>query len=145
MGRRAVFEGLVIDENENTVTVTTVGDEAMYVVDDAGFHRHIPAETVDRQVLNFMREAMEGHEDVISEQTAKMLGQDDIFTRAIILNQLKQMDQQFDTLMNTGIPEDARAYLGMMGFRVVINLHGEVIRVEQPGMIDGEGGGEGDE
>jgi hypothetical protein len=137
MARVAVFAGLVIDENERPVSVVDIGGEAMYVVDDDGFHRHIASETVDRQVLTFMREAMEGHEDVISEQTAKMLGQDDLFTRAIILTQLKQMDQQFDTLMNTGIPEEGRAYLGMMGFRVVINVHGEVIRVDQPGMTSG--------
>jgi hypothetical protein len=26
--------------------------------------------------------------------------------------------------------------MGMMGFRIKINLHGEVLEVEQPGMID---------
>jgi len=36
----------------------------------------------------------------------------------------------------TGIPEEARAYLGMMGFKIHINVHGEVLDVEQPGMID---------
>jgi hypothetical protein len=44
--------------------------------------------------------------------------------------------------LNTGIPEEGRAYMGMMGFRVVINVHGEVIEVNQPGMAGGE---EGDE
>ena len=61
-----------------------------------------------------------------------MLGQDDIFSRAMIFNQLKNMDQQFKSLLETGIPENGRAYLGMMGFRVVINVHGDVIRVDQP-------------
>jgi hypothetical protein len=60
------------------------------------------------------------------------MGQDDLFTRAIILNQLKNMGKQFENLLQTGIPEEGRAYLGMMGFRVVINLHGEVIEVRQP-------------
>jgi hypothetical protein len=32
-----------------------------------------------------------------------------------------------------------RAYLGMMGFKVVINYHGEIVRVEQPGSAGGEG------
>jgi hypothetical protein len=31
-----------------------------------------------------------------------------------------------------------RAYLGMMGFKVVVNVHGEVVRVEQPGAGDEE-------
>jgi hypothetical protein len=32
-----------------------------------------------------------------------------------------------------------RAYLGMMGFKIIINFHGEVLRVEQPGAITDEG------
>lgn len=139
MSNRAVFAGLVIDENDQPVEVTLVGEEPCYVVNDAGFRRHIPSETVDRQVFDFMREQMQGHEDLIGEQTAKMLGQEDIFSRAIIMNQLKSLDKQFDNLLKVGIPEDMRAYLGMTGFRVVINLHGEVIRVEQPGASSGEG------
>ena len=30
------------------------------------------------------------------------------------------------------MPDEARAWLGMMGFRVVVDLHGEVVRVEEP-------------
>ena len=68
----------------------------------------------------------------ISQQTAKMLGQEDIFTQAMLLNQIKQMDRQFEALLQTGIPADARAYLGMMGFKVVIDMHCEILRVDQP-------------
>ena len=135
MAMRALFEGLVFDENDQPVGVVYIGNEPSYVVDDAGFKRHIPAEQVDRQVLDSMRELIEGHEGIISEQTAKMLGQEDIFTRAMIENQLKNIDQQFDTLFETGIPEEGRAYMGMMGFRITVNVHGEVVDIEQPGMI----------
>jgi hypothetical protein len=109
------------------------------VVDDAGFHRHIPAEQIDRAVLAQIAELMKGSEDLISAQAAKMLGQEDIFTKAMIEQQLKNVDKQFDAMMETGIPEDARAYLGMLGFKVVIDMHGEVLRVEQPGAAGGEG------
>ena len=129
---QAVFAGLVFDEEGRQADVAFVGGEPCYVVDDAGFRRHIPSKEVDIQVLNGMREMVEGHENIISDQTAKMMGQDDIFTRAMIMNQLKNMDKQLDALFQTGIPEDARNYLGLMGFRVVINIHGEVVRVEQP-------------
>jgi len=105
-------------------------------VNDAGFRRHIPAEQIDRAVLAKMAEMMKGSEDLLSEQTAKMLGQDDPFSKAIIEQQLKNIEKQFDTLMQTGIPEDMRAYLGMMGFKVIINYHGEVVRMEQPGSTD---------
>ena len=114
----------------------------MYVVNDQGFRRHIPSEQVDRQVLNLMRDQLRGNEDIIGEQAAKMLGQEDLFSRAIIQNQIKNIDQQLDQILETGIPESGRAYMGMMGFRVVINVHGEVVRVNQPGKIDDEGGDE---
>jgi len=133
--KRALFEGLVFDEQGEPVVVKYVGDEPCYVVDDAGFMRHIPSESVDRQVLELMREMITGHEGAISEQTAKMLGQEDIFTRAMIESQLKNIDQQFDALFEAGIPEEGRAYMGMMGFHITINVHGEVVDVEQPGMI----------
>ena len=136
MPRPALFEGLVIDENDRPVRVKYVGDEPCYVVDDAGFLRHIPSEQVDRQVLNILRAMIEGHEGLISEQAAKMLGQEDIFTRAMIETQLKQMDKQFDLLLNTGIPEEGRAYMGMMGFKIRINIHGDVLEVSQPGIAD---------
>lgn len=133
MAYQPLFQGLIFDENDQLVEVTVVGGEPMYVVNDAGFHRHIPSESVDRQVLKMMSKMIEGHEDELADQTAKMLGQDDIFSKALIENQLKNMEQQFEAVLNTGIPEEGRAYMGMMGFRVKINVHGEVLEVNQPG------------
>ena len=136
MSHKAIFEGLVVDENDRTVEVVSIGGEPCYVVDDAGFRRHIAAELVDRQVLEAIRESIAGHEGLISAQTAKMLGQDDIFTRAMIESQLHHMDEHLEALYNVGIPEESRAYMGMLGFRIKINLHGDVIEINQPGTID---------
>jgi hypothetical protein len=134
MTQQALFAGLIFDENEQPVEVTYIGGEPFYVVNDAGFLRHIPSEQVDHQVFEEMGKMIEGHEDIISEQTAKMMGQDDPFSKAMIANQLKQMDKQFENLIQVGIPEEVRAYLGMMGFRIVINIHGEIIDLQQPGI-----------
>ncbi|MCQ3936334.1 MAG: hypothetical protein DPW18_04725 [Chloroflexi bacterium] len=139
MSNTPLFAGLVVDEDGNAVQTASIGSEPAYVVDDDGFKRHIPAEQVDRAVLNQMAEMMKGSEDILSEQTAKMLGQDDPFSKAMIEQQLKNIDKQFDALMQTGFPEEMRAYLGMMGFKVVINYHGEVVRVEQPGSAGDQG------
>jgi hypothetical protein len=139
MPRQPLFSGLVIDESGNIAESALVGDEPCYVVNDAGFRRHIPSEQVDRAVLAQFADLMKGSEGVISEQAAKMLGQEDVFTKAAIEQQLKNIDKQFDQLMQTGIPEDMRAYLGMMGFKIIINMHGEVLRVEQPGVASDEG------
>ena len=135
MVNKAVFEGLVFDEYDRPVEVVLVGDEPCYVVNDAGFRRHIPSEQVDLQVLRGMGELIEGHEDMVSEQTAKMMGAEDPFSIAAIQSQLKNIDEQFVNLLKTGLPEEVRAYIGMMGFRIRINVHGEVVEVEQPGMI----------
>ena len=133
MAQHSLFAGLVVDEDDRGVDIVLVGGESFYVVDDDGFLRHIESEHVDRQVLDQLQEMVKGHEDIISEGTMKMIGQEDIFTKAAIETSLQNMDAQFDALLQSGLPEGMRTYLGMMGFRVVINIHGEVLRVEQPG------------
>lgn len=136
--QKHMFAGLIVDEYDQPVEAVYVGEDPMYVVDDAGFRRHIEAEKIDRAVLQVMADMIEGHEDELSKQAATMLGQDDLFSQAILENQLLNIDQQIDQMLTQGIPEDARAYLGMMGFKVRIDLHGELLEVIQPGMIDPE-------
>lgn len=135
MPAEPLFAGLVFDEDDQLVETTFIGSEPCYVVDDDGFLRHIPSADVDCQVLQMLQEGIEGHEEIISEQAAKMTGQDDIFSRAIFLEQLKNIDRQFEQLIEEGLPEEGRAYMGMTGFKIVINHHGEVVDLEQPGMI----------
>lgn len=142
MPNQPLFIGLVIDEDGNAVESGFIGSEPCYVINDAGFHRHVPAEQIDRAVLAQMAEMMKGSEDFLSAQTAKMLGQEDPFSKAIIEQQIKHIDQQFEALMKTGMPDEMRAYLGMMGFKIIVNYHGEVIRVEQPSATSGDEGGE---
>lgn len=132
MASRAIFEGLIIDEFERPVEVAAVGGDAFYVVDDDGFQRHIDSESVDRQVFEYISRAIEGHEELISEGTMRMLGQEDIFTKAAIEASLNRMDEQFEFLLQVGLPEQTRMSMGMMGFQVVIDLHGTLIDVRQP-------------
>ena len=67
-----------------------------------------------------------------------MLGQADLFTKAMIDSSLNNMEPNFSRLIEQGLPEGARAYLGMLGFRIVINYHGEVIRIDEPGLASDE-------
>lgn len=129
----------MIDDHGQSVEVAYVADEAFYVVDDDGFLRHIESEYVDRQVLAELARMVEGHEEIISEGTMKMLGQEDIFTKAMIDRSLSQMEENFDRILESGLPEQARYSLGLMGFRVVIDVHGEVLRLDQPEVGDEEG------
>ena len=142
MANKPVFPGLIVDEDDHPVEVAYVGGEPCYVVNDSGFLRHIPTEQVDRQVLKMMGKQISGNEGILSEQAAKMLGTDDPFSRAMLENQLKNIEQQFEALMQAGIPEESRAFMGMSGFKVVINVHGEVVRLDQPAAADEGGEGE---
>ena len=130
--KKALFEGLVFDTNDQPLSVTLVGDDPSYVLDDDGFLRHIPAEEVDQQVWDTLTSGISGNEDFLSEQTAKILGQEDIFSIAVIRQQLENSQAQFEQLRSTGLPQDMRNYLGMTGFRIVVDFHGDVVEIKQP-------------
>ena len=132
MSNKALFAGFVIDENGQPLEVAIIGDEAQYVLDDNGFLRHIDAEAIDRQVLAQLQGQIEANKDAVEQGIMKMMGSEDIFTKAAIDKSIKDMDQ----VLQQGIPDDARQMLGMMGFRVVVNYHGEVLRIDQPGVAD---------
>jgi hypothetical protein len=132
MASKAVFSGLVADEADRPVETVEVGGEWFYVIDDEGFRRHVESSTVDRQVLEHLRGQIEGHEEVISEGTMKILGQEDIFTKAAIESSLRNIGAQFESLLSQGLPDEVRAWLGMAGFRVIVDVRGNVVRVEQP-------------
>jgi hypothetical protein len=143
MTHKPLFGGLIVDEYDHPAGTAYVGEEPCYVVNDGGFLRHIPSEQVDRKVLDIMRQQIDGNEEMLSGQAAKLLGTDDIFSRAMLENQLKNIDKQFDAILESGIPEESRAFMGMSGFKVVINVHGEVVRLDQPAATDEGGDDEG--
>jgi len=132
MSNKALFAGLVIDENGQPLEVVIIGDEAQYVLDDHGFRRHIDAEVVDRQVLQALQDQILANKDAVEQGIMKMMGSEDIFTKAAIDKSIQNMDQ----VLTQGIPDDARQMLGMMGFRVVVDYHGDVLRIDQPGVVD---------
>ncbi|MFN2218720.1 MAG: hypothetical protein ACK2UA_08945 [Anaerolineae bacterium] len=126
--RSALFSGLIQDENGNSVEAVMVGDVPNYVVEDDGFHRHVESETVDRQVIGMLREQFMAHREIATEAMLQMLGKDDLFTKAMIDASIKNMDK----VLEQGLPSGARAWLGMLGFRVIIDTHGQVVRLDMP-------------
>jgi len=126
--RTALFQGLVRDEDGNPVDVVMVGSTPNYVIEDAGFRRHVEAEAVDRRVIELLREQFMAHREIATEAMLQMLGKDDLFTKAMIDASIKNMDQ----VIEHGLPDDARAWLGMLGFRVILDRHGEVINLDMP-------------
>ena len=136
MARTAMFAGLVFDEQGNPAEIALVGENACYVVDDDDFRRHIDASQVDRAVLRFLRGQVEDNREIAVEQMLQMMGQDDVFTKAAVESSINNMEDA----VGQPIPEDARQWLGMLGFKIVIDIHGNVVDIQMPA-----GGIEGDE
>ncbi len=134
MAREALFAGLVYDEREVPVEIAYVGTEANYVVDDNGFLRHIDSEIIDRQVLSVFIQQLQDNQELAVEQALNFLGRDDLFTKAALDASMRNID--LDQIIEQGIPEQARTMMGMLGFRIIINHHGEVLRLDQPALPD---------
>ncbi len=140
MSKTTLFAGLVFDEQDRSLETANVGGEAFYIVDDVGFRRHVPAMEIDRAVLGELRDQIMANRDAVTQGAMQMMGADDLFSKAMIDSSLNNIDSNFAKLMDQGLPEQARQWLGMLGFRIVVNYHGEVVRMESPGAA-----GSGDE
>ncbi|GIK36794.1 MAG: hypothetical protein BroJett011_06270 [Chloroflexota bacterium] len=127
--RQALFTGLIYNEEGQPVETTVIGSEPNYVILDGDFKRHVAAEDVDRQVINWLQEQATANKELVSTGMMTMLGKDDLFTKAMIDASLSQMDR----VMEQGLPDDARTMLGMLGFKIIVNTHGEVIKIDMPG------------
>ncbi len=134
MAQFAMFAGLVFDEAGNPAEVASVGNEACYVVLDEDFRRHIDAAELDRHVLRTLREQVEGSRDLAVSTMLDMMGQDDLFTKAAVESSIDRMEEA----VGQPIPQDALQWLGMLGFRIVIDFHGHVVDLDMPagGIID---------
>jgi hypothetical protein len=127
--RQALFTGLVYDEAGELVETTFIGQEPHYIVMDGDFKRHIAAEIIDRQVIEWIQQQASTNKDMVSDQMMKLLGKDDLFTKAMIDSSITNMDKQ---VMQQGLPDDARMMLGMMGFKIVVDIHGELVNLNMP-------------
>ena len=132
MSTRALFAGLVFDEAGQALEATHVGDEAHYVIDDNGFRRHVAAEHIDRQVLHTLRKQIMDHKELVSDSTLQLMGTDDLFTKAMIDSSIKNIGEHMNRLIENGLPAGAQQWLGMLGFRIVVDHHGDVARLDQP-------------
>jgi len=86
--------------------------------------------------LNFktglIQEQISANKDLVTESMMDILGQDDLFTKAMIDSSINKVDN----LLDIGIPDDALIWLGMMGLKVIVDFHGEVVEIEAPAQAD---------
>jgi hypothetical protein len=128
MAKAAMFVGLVFDEEGRPADTADVGDRACYVIMDDDFRRHIDAEEVDRQVLRYIRGQVEEHREIALETMMELMGKNDLFTKVALESSINRMEETVGNPM----PEEARQYMGMLGFRIVIDFHGNVVDIEMP-------------
>jgi len=132
----AFFEGLVETEDGAKVETALIGGEDFYVIDDQGFRRHVEAAAIDRVVLSQFLEQMQEHRSEASQVMMKLMGSEDLFTKAAVDSTLKNIN--VDQVLGSTLPADARQWLGMLGFKIVTDYHGDVIRVDMPAAPDME-------
>ena len=133
--KQAVFAGLLVDEQNQAVETVYVGETPCYVIVDAGFLRHVEAEKIDRQALAWLNGQVMENRELVTESVLKWMGTDDLFTKAMVDASLNKTDENIAMLLETGLPEGVREWLGLLGFRIVVNIHGEIVRLDSPGII----------
>ena len=71
---------------------------------------------------------MDAHRDIAVPGILEMMGQDDIFTKAAVESSLDKMEEA----VGNPLPDEAKGLLGMLGFQIVIDFHGDVVEIKMP-------------
>jgi len=134
--RRALFADLVFNEEGQLAKAIYIGEVPHYAVPDGDFLRHVEAEHVDRQIVAALKERMMPMRDAITEGVVHLLGQEDLFTRPSIQHAIENMDR----ILEPGAVDvdELRTALWMTKFRAVVDVHGDVVKLDIPGLEDGE-------
>lgn len=133
--REPLFADLVFNEEGEPAKVTCIGGEPYYVVPEGDFLRHVEAEHVDRQIVETLQERIRGMRDVVTEGVIQLLGEGNLFTRASIEHAIEHMDR----ILEPGAVDvdELRTALWMAGFRAIVDVHGDLARLDAPGWDEG--------
>ena len=127
----ALFADLVFNEEGERAQVTSIGGEPFYAVPEDDFLRHVEAAYVDRQIVEALQERLREHREIITEGAIQMLGEETLFTRASIEHAIENLDR----ILQPGAVDrdELRTALWMAGFRAVVDVHGDLVRIDAPG------------
>lgn len=134
--REALFPGLVYNEVGEAARVTRVGGVAHYAIPDRGFWRHVAAWDVDSVVIAEIRERLGVVEDELVTTMLQMLGTKDLFTKAAIESSIQHLEEN----MRSGDPQEWVPSLQMLDFRIVVDVHGDVVDIVYPQPPEGQNG-----
>jgi hypothetical protein len=132
--KEPLFADLVFNEEGERAEIATIGGEPFYAVPDDDFLRHVEAEVVDRQIVKALQDHLREMKHVVTEGVIQMLGEETLFTRASIEHAIENMDR----ILEPGAvdADELRTALWMAGFRAVIDVHGDLVRLDIPGWED---------
>ncbi len=126
--QQALFSGLVYNEQGQLAEVVYIGGVAHYAILDDGFRRHVEAYKVDNVVIARLKEQITSMQDDVVRGMLQMLGKDDIFTKAALDASINNMEQN----IRQSDPNQWLPWLRLLGFRVVVDVHGNVVEVIYP-------------
>jgi hypothetical protein len=136
--QKALFEGLVYNEPGEAVAVVYVGEEAHYAIPDDGFLRHVECSVIDNEVLASIKAQITANQDLVIRGVLQMMGKDDIFSKAAVEASIRNMEQN----IRQSDPRQWLPWLRYLGFRIIVNVHGEVVELIYPSQPDEEEGGD---
>ena len=131
---QALFGGLVYNEQGQRAEVVYIGRVAHYAIPDAGFLRHVEAYRVDRHIIAQLQQQISSMQDEVVRGMLSMLGKNDLMTKAAIdasLSNLEQSIRRSDS--SEWVP-----WLKLFGFRVAVDLHGNLVEVIYPSAPEDE-------
>jgi hypothetical protein len=126
--QQALFEGLVYNETGQAAQVVWIGGVAHYAIPDDGFLRHVEAASIDSKVLASIKSQITANQDQVIRGVLEMMGKDDLFSKAAVESSILNMEQN----IRQSDPSQWLPWLRFMGFRVVVNVHGEVVELNYP-------------
>ena len=129
---QALFRGVVYNERGESADVVYIGGVAHYAIPDDGFLRHVEAYKIDNTVIDHLQSQVSSMKDQVVQSMLQLLGKKDIFTKAALDASVRNLGQQ----IRESNPEQWLPWLRLFGFRVVVDVHGDVIDIiypQQPG------------
>lgn len=120
---RALFQGLVYNEQGVPAELRFVGDEPHYVVMDDGFERHVQARVVDDAVLAELQRQVDEQQEELVEAMLHALGRDDVLTKTALESSLANLGDN----LRESVPAQWLPWLQMLGFRIVVDVHGRLV------------------
>jgi len=126
---QALFPGLVYNQAGEEARVVTIGGVAHYAIPEDGFLRHVEAYHVDESVLTAMQEMMTTMRGEIVAGMLQIMGTDDILAKAAIEASIDNVGQS----LRRSDPGQWAPMLRLYGFRIVVDVHGDVQEIIFPG------------